>query len=107
MPRPVPHDHRFGQHVKRPGESKTWWVLGLKYLFGYDETNVVRKELIIILKAHILPSLENRLASKLNEIKKGQATLQNESERIKALRRNLLQQIESAKQKENVSLDEQ
>ncbi len=32
MPRPVPHDHRFGQHVKRPGESKTWWVLGITLL---------------------------------------------------------------------------
>jgi general secretion pathway protein D len=74
-----------------------WWVLGLRYLFGYEETQEVRKELIIILKARILPSLQNRVAIKMNEIKKGQKSLQQESERIKNLRRGLLQQIEAAK----------
>ncbi len=77
-----------------------WWVFGLKYLFGYDETQEVRKELIIILKARILPSLEDRLASKINEIKQGQKTLQKESERVKGLRRDLLQQVEAAKKKD-------
>ncbi|MAT38261.1 MAG: hypothetical protein CL946_01515 [Ectothiorhodospiraceae bacterium] len=78
-----------------------WWVFGLKYLFGYDEVQTVRKELIIILKARILPSLETRLSSKLNEIKVGQKTLQRESERIKKLRKNLLEQIDAAKLKAN------
>jgi len=37
-----------------------WWFFGLRYLFGYDSKNIVKRELIVILKAEILPSLEDR-----------------------------------------------
>jgi type IV pilus assembly protein PilQ len=37
-----------------------WWVFGLRYIFGYDSKNIVKRELIVILKAEILPSLEDR-----------------------------------------------
>jgi general secretion pathway protein D len=37
-----------------------WWVFGLRYLFGYDNKNIVKRELIVLLKAEILPSLEDR-----------------------------------------------
>ena len=39
-----------------------WWVFGLRYLFGYDSKSVVKRELIILIKAEILPSLEERAA---------------------------------------------
>jgi len=37
-----------------------WWFFGLRYIFGYDSKNYVKRELIVILKAEILPSLEDR-----------------------------------------------
>lgn len=37
-----------------------WWVFGLRYLFGYDSKQVVKRELIVLLKAEILPSIEER-----------------------------------------------
>jgi general secretion pathway protein D len=37
-----------------------WWVFGLRYLFGYDSKTITKRELIILLKAEILPSLEER-----------------------------------------------
>jgi general secretion pathway protein D len=78
-----------------------WWVFGLRYIFGYEETNIDKKELIIILRADIIPSIEKRVARKLAEIKTGQSALQRESERLETLRVNLLQQIEAAKQSRN------
>lgn len=37
-----------------------WWFLGLRYLMGYDAKNYSKKELIILIKAEIVPSLKNR-----------------------------------------------
>ncbi len=37
-----------------------WWVLGLRYIFGYDSKSVTKRELIVLMKAEILPSLEER-----------------------------------------------
>jgi hypothetical protein len=39
-----------------------WWVFGLRYLFGYDTKSLTKRELIILIKAEILPSLEERAA---------------------------------------------
>ena len=44
-----------------------WWFFGLRYLFGYDENSVEKKELIMILKARILPSLKDRIAQKFTQ----------------------------------------
>lgn len=40
-----------------------WWVLGLRYLTGNDETTVIKKELVILIKAELLPGLKDRLAN--------------------------------------------
>ncbi len=37
-----------------------WWFFGLRYLFGYDSKQVVKRELLVMLKADILPSVEER-----------------------------------------------
>lgn len=75
-----------------------WWVFGLRYIFGYEETTIDKKELIIVLRADIVPTIEDRVARKIAETQRGQNVLQRESERLDALRRNLLQQIETARQ---------
>lgn len=75
-----------------------WWVFGLRYVFGYEEVQVDKRELIIILRADIVPSVEKRMALKIEEIKRGQNALQRETQRMEALRRDLLRQIEAAKE---------
>jgi type II secretory pathway component GspD/PulD (secretin) len=36
------------------------WFFGLRYLFGSDQTIVNKKELVILLKAEIVPTLKER-----------------------------------------------
>jgi general secretion pathway protein D len=73
-----------------------WWFFGLRYLFGYEDEQVTKKELIIILKARIVPPIEKRLAEKIAE-----AGDQNALERAAVEQENernrLLDQIERAK----------
>lgn len=47
-----------------------WWVLGIRYLTGSDETIIRKKELVILLKAELIENLENRakFPSNLNPI---------------------------------------
>ena len=40
-----------------------WWVFGIRYLTGSDETIVRKKELIILLKAELIPTLKERFAN--------------------------------------------
>ncbi|HEX9972722.1 MAG TPA: type II and III secretion system protein [bacterium] len=44
-----------------------WWFFGLRYLFGYNSQLVTKKELIILIKAEIVPNLVSRLKSKILE----------------------------------------
>ena len=37
-----------------------WWFFGLRYIFGYDETTTRKKELVILLKAELVPTLKER-----------------------------------------------
>jgi len=37
-----------------------WWVLGLRYIFGYDQVSFSQKEIILLIKAEILLSLKER-----------------------------------------------
>lgn len=39
-----------------------WYVLGLRYIFGADEVRVTKKELVILLKLELVPTLKDRLA---------------------------------------------
>ncbi len=45
-----------------------WWVFGIKYLTGRDVITNARKELIIVLKAKLNPSLNERVVQKENMI---------------------------------------
>ncbi len=44
-----------------------WYVLGLRYLFGYNKEEVKKKELIILLKAELVPTLQDRVAQKVKD----------------------------------------
>jgi general secretion pathway protein D len=38
-----------------------WWFFGLRYIFGSDNVSVEKRELVILIKAEILPTLKERL----------------------------------------------
>jgi general secretion pathway protein D len=44
-----------------------WYVLGLRYLFGYDKDEITKKELVILLKAELVPTLQERITQKSRE----------------------------------------
>jgi type IV pilus assembly protein PilQ len=44
-----------------------WYVFGLRYLFGYDKDEVNKKELVILLKAELVPTLQERITQKTKE----------------------------------------
>ncbi len=48
-----------------------WWVFGIRYLTGYDKKQVNKKEIIILLKVDLIPTLRERIARKKeNQINK-------------------------------------
>ncbi|MBK7105425.1 MAG: hypothetical protein IPH62_09085 [Ignavibacteriae bacterium] len=48
-----------------------WWVLGIRYLTGYDKITVNKKEVIIVLQVELVPTLKDRVAQKkANEIER-------------------------------------
>ncbi len=53
------------ENVTREGipllKDLPWWVFGLRYIFGYDKAQTVRKELIVLLKAELVPTIEDRV----------------------------------------------
>lgn len=62
-----------------------WWVFGLKYLTGRDVITSARKELIIVLKAKLNPSLYERVAEKENLlIERKLEEFNNQIDRIKS-----------------------
>ncbi|HSR18792.1 MAG TPA: hypothetical protein VLM39_11940 [Ignavibacteriaceae bacterium] len=40
-----------------------WWVFGIRYLTGSDQTITRKKEVIILLRAELLPTLEDRFST--------------------------------------------
>jgi len=55
-----------------------WWVFGIRYLTGYDQTITSKKEIIITIKANILPSLKERISRKKDENIIRQQTIKNQ-----------------------------
>ncbi len=58
-----------------------WWFFGLRYLFGFDTKTISKKELIILLKAEILPTLAERLKSRTEGLLE-RATLKEQREKF-------------------------
>jgi type IV pilus assembly protein PilQ len=58
-----------------------WWVFGLRYIFGYDRNQVTKKELIVLLRAELVPPLEERVTQKARDVM---------DERLKEGRRDML-----------------
>ena len=41
-----------------------WWFFGLRYIFGYESKQITKKEIIILVKAEIVPDLKSRTGIK-------------------------------------------
>jgi len=39
-----------------------WWFFGLRYIFGSDDNKVSKKELVILIRASLVPTIKDRLA---------------------------------------------
>ncbi len=69
-----------------------WYVFGLRYIFGSEVKASAKAELIILLKAEIVPTIEERLADKLknneNLIERTEKQMQEESAKIKPKRKD-------------------
>ena len=47
-----------------------WWVFGIRYLTGYDSESTTKKEVVILIKTEIIPTLKERVTmDKGNPIK--------------------------------------
>ena len=44
-----------------------WWFLGLRYLFGFNSTQHVVQELVVLLKVELVPTLKERLEQPFRE----------------------------------------
>ncbi|MFA6469210.1 MAG: hypothetical protein WCW35_09940 [Bacteroidota bacterium] len=78
--------------IKRGGipglKDLPWWVFGLRYIFGFDQTTTITQEIIILIKADIIPTVEERIANSAkvrgsNLIDQAQKQNQSELERLR------------------------
>jgi len=44
-----------------------WWFFGIRYLTGYEQEKTIKKEVVILLKAEIVPTLKERILMKKSE----------------------------------------
>jgi type IV pilus assembly protein PilQ len=44
-----------------------WWVFGLRYIFGYNSESLTKKELIVLMKAELVPLIEERAAQHVTQ----------------------------------------
>jgi general secretion pathway protein D len=44
-----------------------WYIFGLRYIFGYQKTEDTKKELIIVLKVELVPTLQERITQKAKQ----------------------------------------
>jgi type IV pilus assembly protein PilQ len=62
-----------------------WWVLGIRYLTGSDKVTTTKKEVIILVKVELLPTLRERMVRNEDYIQK---TIDENKEKIKIYKSN-------------------
>jgi type IV pilus assembly protein PilQ len=55
-----------------------WWVFGIRYLTGSDQTVIRKKELVILLKTELLPTLKERLENPIKNPLNSELSKQND-----------------------------
>jgi type IV pilus assembly protein PilQ len=78
------------ERVERSGipilKDLPWWVFGIRYLTGSDVQVTAKKELIIVLKARLLPTLKERLVDKTTDSRIIDSKLQQYDQEINKYR---------------------
>ncbi len=77
-----------------------WWFFGLRYIFGYDQVTVSTKEIIMLIKVNILPTLKERI-----ELKKQQQILSDEWQQQVDEMQNYREQIDKARKEKKEELE--
>ncbi len=73
-----------------------WWVLGIRYLTGYDSKELIKKEIIMLIKAQIIPSLKDRI-QKMKEDAALQNLRQENSDAMDKYKKQILQKENETK----------
>ncbi|MFZ0389094.1 MAG: type II and III secretion system protein [Calditrichia bacterium] len=47
-----------------------WWFFGLRYVFGHESKTSIKNELLILMKADLLPTLEERFRTKMQSVER-------------------------------------
>ena len=77
-----------------------WWFFGLRYLFGYDSKQLVKKEVIILIKAELLPTLKERVEMKKQNLIREQF-MNDEKEAEKYKLKNIMEELQKEKETED------
>ncbi len=56
-----------------------WWVFGIRYLTGYDQTAITKREILILIRTELVSSLKDRIEAKKKDVFK-EELLQNRKE---------------------------
>ena len=59
-----------------------WWVFGIRYLTGSDNVTITKKEVVILIKVDLLPTLKERVKFSRKEEDKIQDELDNYKKEI-------------------------
>lgn len=70
-----------------------WWVFGIRYLTGYTETQITKKEVIILLETNIMPTLKERIAIKKENLIQ-QQLLDDEKKANEYKMKNLIEELQ-------------
>ncbi len=63
-----------------------WYIFGLRYLFGYNLDQVDKKELVILLKAELIPTLQERVTQRKVDGQMYEKWLEYQEKKEKAFR---------------------
>ena len=74
-----------------------WWVFGIRYLAGSDETDTNKKELVILLKADLVPTLKERLEAPKLTSSPVEKEIKNYRDRVKYYQFNQTETSETKK----------
>jgi type IV pilus assembly protein PilQ len=68
-----------------------WWVFGIRFLTGSDETIVRKKEVIIVLRVELLPTLNQRISSRIENEDLIRNKISDDESEIRRIRPNMIE----------------
>lgn len=69
-----------------------WWFFGIRYLTGFDKKTYTKKELIIVLKAKLVPPLKERFTTRKKNLNLIEQTREDYKKQIKMYQLNTIEE---------------